>query len=75
MKTELRVKCNNCDWVGTEDELELVGVIVVNYKEIAVSHKSRVSGIATILKQVDAEEFINGCPNCLTDDYLMGMEN
>ena len=75
MKTELRVKCNNCDWIGTENELELVGVIVVNDEEIAVSHESRVSGIATILKKVDAEEFIDGCPNCLTDDYLMDMEN
>ena len=75
MKTELRVKCNSCDWIGTEDELELVGVIVVNDEEIAVSHESRVSGIVKILKQADAEEFIDGCPNCLTDDYLMDMEN
>ena len=75
MKTEVKVKCNNCDWIGTEDELELIGVIVVNDEEIAVSHESRVSGIVTILKQVDAEEFIDGCPNCLTDDYLMDMEN
>ena len=75
MKTELRVKCNNCDWIGNENELELVGVIVVNDEEIAVSHESRVSGIVIILKQVDAEEFIDACPNCLTDDYLMDMEN
>lgn len=75
MKTELRVKCNNCDWIGNENELELVGVIVVNDEEITVSHESRVSGIVTILKQVDAEEFIDACPNCLTDDYLMDMEN
>ena len=36
--------------------------------------KSRVSGVVTILKDTDAEEFIDACPNCLTDDYLMDME-
>ena len=42
--------------------------------EIAVSHESRDSGYTTVLKFVDAEEFIDGCPKCLTDHYLTNIE-
>ena len=72
---EVKVQCNNCDWEGFENELELVGIIEVNGVELAVCHESRVSGVVTtIYTDVKVEEFIDGCPNCLTDNYLMDIK-
>ena len=71
---ETKVTCNNCDWVGFEDDLELIGIIEINGEEIAVCHESRVTGIVTTIKEIGATEYIDGCPNCLTDSYLMDIK-
>ena len=74
MKEQIKVRCNKCGWTGFEEELELIGIAEINGEEIPVAHESRNSRHVTVLKLIEAEEFIDGCPNCLTDDYLMNIE-
>ena len=74
MKDNIEVRCCNCGWQGTEYELELIGIVEKDGEEIVVSHESRDSGYITVLKFEDAEEFIDGCPKCLTDHYLTNIE-
>lgn len=74
MKGQIKVRCNKCGWIGFEDELELIGIAEVDGEEIPIVHESRSSRHVTVLKLIEAKEFIDGCPNCLTDDYLMDIE-
>lgn len=69
------VKCNNCDFVGMEEEL----IKVVEFKEKCDSEtqylalndfKSKYRN----LNEVYESDIINGCPDCLQDGYLMNIE-
>ena len=58
IKEKFDVRCNKCGWEGYEEDLEMVAEIVSSSSEIK-----------------DAKtEWINACPNCKTDNYLMDIE-
>ena len=63
----MKVCCNNCGFVG--DESELKKVIATDtldgeyYREYDPTEQINES----------FEEVINGCPHCLTDEFLMDM--
>ncbi|MBQ3420369.1 MAG: hypothetical protein IJH34_01595 [Romboutsia sp.] len=66
------IRCNNCDFLGEEEDL----VQVVEFKE---TEKSQIEYLTledfnsryTDLGKVYKSEIINGCPECLMDSYLM----
>ena len=51
------IRCNNCGWIGTEDDLELIPLVPDNIDDADV---------------IDVE-VIDACPNCETDEYLMDL--
>ena len=66
------VICNNCGWIGDEDDLVLI-------KEVngqVVSYETSTSVVTLDRNQPkDAPvEFYKGCEKCLTDGYLMDIE-
>ena len=51
------IRCNNCGWIGTEDDLELIPLVPDDIDDTNV---------------IDVE-IIDACPNCETDEYLMDL--
>ena len=67
-----KIRCNMCNWIGDEDNLSLVHVAEVNGTEVAIASESRENGIISRLRtDIEGDEFIDACPNCNTDSYLM----
>lgn len=69
------VKCNDCNFIGTEDDLlktiefklnENSELEHLSMEDFSKEHKS--------LKNVFDYQIIDGCPNCLTDEYLMDIK-
>jgi len=67
-----QVKCNNCDWNGHEDDLSLVEFDKNDESETATAYDTGSGTPSTRLSEVPIEiDFLKGCPNCLTDSFLM----
>ena len=69
------VKCNDCDFIGIENDLEKV----VEFKpgkdsELEYLTLRDFNSKYNSFKDVFEYEIINGCPNCITDGYLMDIE-
>ncbi len=68
-----KIRCNNCDWVGDEEDLTLFetkgdGTQTITSEEDANGH---------ITKHEDRPanpHYFKGCPNCKTDGYLMDID-
>ena len=69
MKTEL-CKCNNCDWVGDEEDLTLVEFDANDEEEVPAATECRDGYVSRIKEEPTEIGFLKGCPNCLTDAYL-----
>lgn len=66
----MQVKCNNCDWVGDEEDLSLLSIDVNEEVKVSENKYGVVYDHNAALLHC---EFIKGCPNCLTDNYLMDL--
>lgn len=69
MKTEL-CKCNNCDWVGEEDDLMLIEFNIYDEYETPTATEDKSGFINRIEEEPLEKDFLKGCPNCLTNGYL-----
>lgn len=73
---KLTVQCNNCDFLGMEEDLDKV----VEFRESKNSDLTYIS-LNEFLRtyknfnNVHEYDIINGCPNCLTDEHLMDIED
>ena len=72
MKTEL-FKCNNCDWVGEEEELYLVEFDLENLDETPTASEDSSGYITRYFEEPLEVDFLKGCPNCLTDKFLIDL--
>ena len=70
--SKTRVQCNNCEFLGTEDNLEKVVVFrEQKNSDLLYSSLNNFYKIYGDFNNVHEYEIINGCPNCQTDEYLM----
>ena len=69
------VKCNNCDWVGDEDELSLIEFDSNDEIETPTAVEDSYGFVRQISPEPIERDFLKGCPNCLTDSCLMDIEN
>ena len=65
------VRCNNCMWEGDEDDLSLIEFDSEDENETPTSVEDSHGFITTISEEPKERDFLKGCPNCLTDGYLM----
>ena len=67
-------KCNNCDWEGNEEDLTLVEFDVNDEEETPTATECKNGHINRLKEEPKEIDFLKGCPNCLTDEYLMDIE-
>lgn len=68
------VRCNNCYWHGTEKDLVLIGIGKnKDGEEYPIKYETGVS-IVKLIWDEEPIEYIKGCKNCLTDEYLTDLE-
>ena len=65
-----KVKCNNCDWQGDEEDVTLIEFDINDETEIPTAYEDRYGFVYRISDEPKDIDFIKGCPNCLTDAYL-----
>lgn len=69
----MKVRCNNCDWEGFDEDLSLYGT-KGDGKETLVCEETSYGRTTVYDKEYKGELFFfKGCPNCKTDDYLMDL--
>jgi len=56
------VKCNNCDFIGDEDDLEMF---------VKCNNCDFIGDEDDLEMFKDKEGYFKGCPNCKKDSYLM----
>lgn len=69
----MKVRCNNCYWVGNEDTLILIETLGDGTDTIAAI-EDEYGFMKRRLPMSDKLFFFKGCPNCETDDYLMDID-
>lgn len=69
----MEVKCNNCDFIGDNDSLYLIETLG-DGTETVVAYEDPYGHITRLLESSSTPFFFLGCPNCLTDDYLMDID-
>lgn len=76
MIKDCTIRCNNCYFNGEEDSLEKV-VEFKEYKDSKVQYLtlSEFNSKYNSLDDVFEYELIDACPNCLTDAYLIDIDN
>ncbi len=67
----MNVKCNNCNFIGNEEDLFL---IKEDENENIIAYETP-NGIISYLSKENVKnpEFFKGCPKCLTDSYLQDL--
>lgn len=64
-------KCNNCNWVGEDEDLLLIEFNIYDECETPTATEDK-NGYVIRLGEVPLEkDFLKGCPNCKTDSYLI----
>jgi len=74
MRTSENVTCNNCGWSGHEDDLYLVEFDVNDENETPTAYIGRDGMVNRIYDEPKNRDFLNGCPKCLTDGFLMDID-
>lgn len=69
-----KIKCNNCDWQGDEEDLTLFEYDTTDEKETVTSEEDSHGIIKTHSPRPAKQGFFKGCPNCKTDGHLMDIE-
>lgn len=69
-----KCKCNNCDWEGDDEDLTLVEFDVNDEEETPTATECKNGHINRLKEEPKERDFLKGCPNCLTDEYLMDIE-
>lgn len=70
----MEITCNNCDWQGIEDDLTLVEFDVKDEAEKPTATENPTGRVSRLITEPKERDFLKGCPNCLTDNYLMNLE-
>jgi len=65
-----KIKCNNCNWTGNEDDFSPVKFDAERLNEAPTGMEKSVS-VNRILPKPWGGGYLKGCPNCMTDSYLM----
>ena len=65
-----KIKCNNCNWTGNEDDLVLVEFDTEDLNEAPTAMENSVT-VTRFLPKPEEVGYLKGCPDCLTDSYLM----
>lgn len=68
-----KVKCNNCDFVGDEEDLSLFETTGDNTDTIT-AEESADHVITRHSERPKSPFYFKGCPNCKTDGYLMDID-
>ena len=66
-------KCNNCGWQGNDDQLYLVEFNLEDLEETPTATEDKYGNVIRYSKEPTDVDFLNGCPNCLTDQYLINL--
>ena len=69
----METTCNNCDWTGDDENLILVEFDSNNEKETPTAIEYINGNINRLLNEPKERDFLKGCPNCLTDIFLMNL--
>ena len=64
------IKCNYCNWTGDEEDLVLVEFDAEDLNEVPTAVENSVT-VTRFLPEPEEVDFLKGCPDCLTDSYLM----
>lgn len=67
------VKCTNCEWEGSEDNLTLVEFNGADEKEVPTATENEGGFIHRLAVEPLVVDYLKGCPKCLTDNYLMDL--
>lgn len=67
----MKIKCNNCTFKGHEEDLLLVEFDINDSIETPTATEQTGGAVKRISEQPKDVDFLKGCPNCLTDSYLM----
>lgn len=67
---EYTCKCNNCDWIGDEEDLTLVEFDANDEGEVPTATEGSDGIVSRISNSPEEIDFLKGCPTCLTDSYL-----
>lgn len=70
-----KIKCNFCDWTGQEEDLYLVGFDANDPHERPISVLTPGDTEVQVFFEALETEYMATCPNCLTDHYLMDIED
>lgn len=70
-----KVKCNNCNWEGNEDDLNLIEIDATDTEEKATATEDKAGVVTRALPRPKKVDFLKGCPTCLTDTYLINIQN
>ena len=68
---EYEIRCNNCMWTGYEEDLLLVEFNANDGEEVPTATENSFGIVTRISSPLENREFLKGCPNCKTDNYLM----
>ena len=64
------IKCNYCNWTGDEEDLVLVEFDAEDLNEVPTAVENSIA-VTRFLPEPEEVDFLKGCPDCLTDSYLM----
>jgi hypothetical protein len=70
------VRCTNCNFIGAESELAFITADEQEDKELILNYEITGKGVTHCNQQPQGANVVhfNGCPNCLTDAYLMDIK-
>lgn len=64
------IKCNYCNWTGDEEDLVLVEFDADDLNEIPTAVETSIT-LTRLFPEPEEVDYLKGCPDCLTDSYLM----
>ena len=67
------VECNNCGWIGDEEDLTLIQFNIEDDEETPTAIESHGGAVERISEEPTNVDYLKGCPECLTDSYLMDL--
>ena len=67
-----KIKCNNCNWIGDEDDLVLVEFDAEDSNEVPTAVENSIA-VTRFLPEPEEVDYLKGCPDCMTDSYLTNL--